>query len=212
VRAVGTSFGKSHDDISLDDTREAWEFVSEQNKAHGSAYRLFSLLDAFYYAIKLGLQARELAPEQTATIDRMYLAAITGPKSSPPALNTLENNNGATVDLPGLRGVHTVVQAALQNRHIAVTHRGYLAIVPTCTRPGDICSIIFGTRAPFMLRKQSAADSAECYKLVGSAFMVSTRSLRKGATGATPYRLGTGFDGNEDWLDWGLQEQDIMIC
>lgn len=197
VRAVTTALGKSSDDVSLNDVRSAWDFVSEQDKAHGNAYHSFSLLDAFYYAIKLGLISREIAPEKIETVTSAYLATITGHESSAQDPSTIES----------YQQLHHVVQAVLQNRQMAVTSRGYLAIVPACTQPEDVCSIIFGTRAPFILRK--GADYAECYKLVGSAFMVSTRSLRKGTV---PWRLGTGYDSNEDWRDLALQDQDIMLC
>lgn len=96
----------------------------------------------------------------------------------------------------------------IHNRRVAVTRRGYYCLVPGLARQGDTCALIFGTSMPFILR---GAGQPRHYKVVGDAVMTSSREV-DWTEKTFPYIVGSGHRANEDWLDWGLEEEDIWLC
>lgn len=97
------------------------------------------------------------------------------------------------------------------------TSRGYFGNGHYLAREGDvICNIIFGCCRPFILRKtgqtcQRSSRGCRLYRLIGPAYIPGTRRL--------PHISGIGFcypilghEHSKDWVDWGLQEEDIHIC
>lgn len=108
------------------------------------------------------------------------------------------------------RVVHNVIMYTAFNRKFVVSERGYYGLAPFTAEKGDIIGIIFGARAPFLLRRAGAASpgGVQQYKLVGDMFMFSARGAE---TGDLLVALGD-VEGSEDWQDWDLQEQDILIC
>lgn len=79
--------------------------------------------------------------------------------------------------------------------------RGYFGLAPGAVREGDVCYVIFGMRSPFILRK---AGRAGHFKLVGSVMVLSREVDYDGY----PDTLCKG----EDWVNWGLKEEDIFLC
>lgn len=92
-------------------------------------------------------------------------------------------------------------------RRLILLGRGYYGIAPQVTRQGDVCAIIYGTRTPFILRKEVAGGRENMYKLVGPVHISSKEWSSRGL----PYRLGEDQH-CEDWKDWGLRNQDIYLC
>ncbi|ROW16484.1 hypothetical protein VPNG_02712 [Cytospora leucostoma] len=97
----------------------------------------------------------------------------------------------------------------VHKRRVAVTRRGYYCLVPGTTRVGDTCAVLFGTTTPFILR---GAGRQNLHKVVGDAFVTSSRKIDVEAGEVHPYRMGSGTNANEDWRGWGLKEQDIWLC
>lgn len=106
--------------------------------------------------------------------------------------------------------VHKVMMHTAHNRKIIVSDRGYYGLAPSAVEKGDAIYIIFGTTSPFLLRKAHSAshDGVEKYKLVGEMFMYSAVGAGSGKRLLQSGRM----QGYDDWHDWGLQEQDILIC
>jgi hypothetical protein len=86
------------------------------------------------------------------------------------------------------------------NRCLVVTERGYVALAPSLAVPGDVLAILFGARAPFGLRPVGSGQ----YKLLGECCIPA-----RAADGDRFPWLGE--DGRKDWVEWGAEEQDILI-
>lgn len=67
--------------------------------------------------------------------------------------------------------------------------------------------MIFGTKLPFILRSTGRSGY---YKVVGETFIVS--SHRFDDSDGFPLYMGAGEDAAQDWMEWDLEEQDIMLC
>lgn len=92
-----------------------------------------------------------------------------------------------------------------RNRRFILIDRGYYGIAPNSTREGDLCTIIHGTRTPFILRR--VPSKQDQYHVVGPAFVLS-KEICKGRR--LPYRLGE-VDFCDDWKDWDLQSEEIIL-
>lgn len=93
-----------------------------------------------------------------------------------------------------------------KHRRFVLLGRGYYGIAPKATREGDLCSIIFGTRAPFILRK--VPGKQDQYSVAGPAYIHSKKC--HGDVSGTTFRLAA----NEDWDDWedcDLQTEDVIL-
>jgi hypothetical protein len=84
-----------------------------------------------------------------------------------------------------------------------MTNRGYYGLAPSKIRDGDICAIIFGTRAPFALR---TTQKQGCYKVLSN---FSSNSKEEGWDEGEKFFLDLGQ--GQDWLELGLQEKDILL-
>jgi hypothetical protein len=93
----------------------------------------------------------------------------------------------------------------VKNRSFVITNRGYYGLAPFTIREGDICAIIFGTRAPFALR---TTEKEGCYKVLGNVGITSKES---GWDEGEEFFFKLGGQGAQDWLEWGLQEEDILL-
>ena len=96
---------------------------------------------------------------------------------------------------------HKMRMDDVHNKSFIVLDRGYYGLAPSIVQEGDICCIIFGTRSPFILRK---TGQARHYKLVGSVLVLSKELDHNGY----PKTIGEG----QDWVEWGLEEEDIFLC
>lgn len=118
-----------------------------------------------------------------------------------------EDGEGMTASMAEM---HSSTMYTAHGRRLVVSDRGYYGLAPYPAAKGDIICIIFGTRSPFILRQVSDASpgGTQRYKLVGDVFMFSAKGAE---SGDILMHLGSGED-YDDWKDWGLQEQDMLIC
>lgn len=103
------------------------------------------------------------------------------------------------------RRISTFVAVMSEYQRFVVLGRGYYGMAPNITREDDVCAIIFGTRLPFILRK--LAGKNDHYMVLGTAYVQSKEYDRCGA----PIPLGRSKD-CEDWRDWDLPFEDIILC
>lgn len=92
----------------------------------------------------------------------------------------------------------------VHNRRFIVSSRGYYGLAPGTVQEGDFCCVLFGTRSPFIVRK---TDLVGHFKLVGSVLILSKELDHNGYPGV----LGSD-DRHEDWAEWGVKEEDIVLC
>lgn len=96
------------------------------------------------------------------------------------------------------------VRSLGHNRRVIMTQRGFYGLAPGTVREGDVCALIFGgTQTPFMLRE---TERPGCYKVMGDAFIAGPH---KDTRTGSPIVLGAG---SFDWVDWGIQDQEIFLC
>lgn len=99
---------------------------------------------------------------------------------------------------------HALRMEDVHNKCFIVTNRGYHGLAPQPVQVGDICCIIYGTKSPFILRKTNRTSH---HKLLGSALILSMVLDHNGNP------MGLASDENcEDWVEWGLNEEDISLC
>jgi hypothetical protein len=101
----------------------------------------------------------------------------------------------------------SIVQTFSQSsgQRFALLGRGYFGLCPNITRKGDLCTVVSGTRLPFILRGVPGKPGQ--YRVVGPAFILS-KKVRP--SNGTPYRLAE-TKSSEDWKDWGLKIEDITL-
>lgn len=93
------------------------------------------------------------------------------------------------------------------------TSRGYFGHGPYLAQEGDVLCIIFGCPTPFLLRPIGKRTRVGCslYRLVGQIYISGARRVRH-SSGIGSYFPIFGSEGNKDWVQWGLQQEDIHIC
>jgi predicted nucleic acid-binding Zn finger protein len=96
--------------------------------------------------------------------------------------------------------------ATIPVSHSNILARVYCGNAPDATLDGDACAIIHGIRTPFMIRSVRVKGKDNCYQVVGAAYVVSKQVDAEG----TQMRLGD--DGCEDWREWYLPTENIVLC
>lgn len=191
-------------DSSLGELASVWKSFSQYR--HNFAYQAFSPLLAFYETVTTCVRPFDLLTDNEAlkAADEAYMRHLIGggPLPDEPGLGEIRAcARGANIDR-----MDSFITKMLRHRKLVLTARGYFGLVPDLTKEGDICGVIFGTKIPSILRRTARSGH---YKLIGEAFLVSvSRPVRNGY----PIPLRGGEDAEEDWLEWGLEEQDIFLC
>lgn len=201
IKTVTTPFSE---DPSIDEVAAIWQFIKEK-RADALIYDAFSILLAFYHTICMGENDTSLNPDMETANSGAYMLYLTGKDTLPdePSLAPYEEQRR---ELDGeYELVHNFISTFLLSRRVVVTERGYLGLVPEIAREGDLCCLIFGTKAPFIIR-----EAGDHFKIVGAAHFASNRPLAEGDP--IPYSLGSGYASSEDWLEWGLDEEDLLFC
>lgn len=95
------------------------------------------------------------------------------------------------------------LESSMKKRLILIG-RGYYGIAPNITREDDLCTMIHGTCTPFILRR--VPGKQDQYNVVGPAFVLSKQLRENGV----PYGLAKE-DFCDDWKDWDLQSEEIIL-
>jgi hypothetical protein len=189
-------------DTSIEEVVELWtQFEEHRNE---SAYRTFPPVLAFLQAIQLGASNLAVKYHTKIANNADYLLRLQNGKPLSPH-PSLEYFRGVSKD-GDATVTHNRVQRNISRRRLIITTRGYYGVVPGVVQEGDIFCIISGASNPCMIRK---TDREGHYKVLGEAFFVSTR-LPEGEY--LPCGFGSGPARNEDWLEWNLRVQEILLC
>lgn len=193
-------------DTELQDIASIWKSITEQHDDLG--YKSFSPLLAFQDTICMGQWEYAVDPSIYKGNKGAFMLHLTGDNALPddPSLDLFEKER-CKLD-SDYEVVYDSVLTAVRSRRVVITDRGYLGLVPDIVREGDICCIIFGAKTPFILRE--AEDNSGHFKIIGPSYFTSTNSLQGSVI--YPYTLGSGLGSNEDWLEWDLEEEDILLC
>lgn len=205
--------------FSVDDTSEtvgrAWQEVRDLNTKLqlGNSPYYASATQAFLGTLAAGDYRGDLdewESHEAAYMDHIQKRTtqqMGGTESRTKTLPRAEDGEDMTA---GMAEVHHNIMHTAHNRKLVVSDRGYYGLAPYPVAKGDAICIIFGAKSPFILRQVSDASlgGTQKYKLVGPVFMFSARGAENGDISMP---LGDGERYN-DWEDWGLQEQDMLIC
>lgn len=101
----------------------------------------------------------------------------------------------------------TVCRIVLDERFILTT-RGYMGLAPRITQEGDTCGIIFGSKMPCILRRAAQENH---YKYLGATSLIGKKSS-EAEGGGVAFNDILGAEESKDWVEWGVEEQDIYLC
>lgn len=180
-----------------------WDLCRQQIKRN--AYTHSSPLLALVSALIAGKMSPDTAMGTAILNIGAFLQELFGVESiqQEPKFSSV---SGA-LDNGDARKVHFVISRNLLNRRFAVTKRGFFGLVPSAAAKGDLYSVLFGADTPFVLRP---TDFERHYRLVGEGSLVSSQNT--GQHNPFLHRVGSGVRAREDWVDWGLKEEDIFLC
>jgi hypothetical protein len=102
---------------------------------------------------------------------------------------------------------HRSVQDLSHNRRMVLTRRGYFGLAPAATVEGDLCCILFGGAAPFVIRRTERTGH---YKLVGDVFVTGTKVCIGHFWQRKMEVIGTWE--SKDWVDFDVKEEVISLC
>lgn len=170
-------------------------------------YEKFPPLHAFWEAITAGSCPAGVSDTHLRAQERACMRRLDYGRQALGGKDIKTTSDGTEDELDNAGAMWQYIRKNIHNRRVAVTRRGYYCLVPSLSQEGDICAVIFETSLPFILR---GAGRSRYYKVVGDTF-VTSRQVDWEA-GEVPYRVGSGIGANEDWLDMGLEEEDIWLC
>jgi hypothetical protein len=93
-------------------------------------------------------------------------------------------------------------------RRFLVSDRGYFGLGPGLVEKGDLCCIIFGAKTPFILRCTAVPGQ---FRLVGEAYIISKKAFDFNTDPEYVKFFMLGREETKDWVQWDIQEQDIII-
>lgn len=105
--------------------------------------------------------------------------------------------------------IQSCIPRSSWNRSLVSTSRGYFGNCPAVVEEGDICCIIFGCTTPFILREVESNQGRQCYRLIGYAWIPGISPIQTHSYNTMPL---FGREESKEWVEWGLEEQDIYIC
>jgi hypothetical protein len=94
------------------------------------------------------------------------------------------------------------------NRRFILTGRCYMGLAPLLAREGDMVGIIFGCKTPCVLRK---TGQEKHYMYLGATAILGKECSDVEGGGAM-YCTMLGEEESKDWVDWGVEEEDIWLC
>lgn len=101
--------------------------------------------------------------------------------------------------------VHDTLLYTAHNRRLIVTDRGHFGLAPFTTRAGDAVYVVIGAKTAFVLR---GTERDHHYRFVGDTYMLS-KAAPEDDRRFKPLGHNEKFD---DWISWGLEEEDIRLC
>ena len=194
--------GTFRSEPSIEEIAAVW--ARSRQRIECNAYKHFSPLLAFVGA----LVADRRSPDTAEGTITLHLAAFLQELFGKECFQQEPKFSGdwGALENGDARKVHFVVARNVLNRKFVVTKRGFFGLAPGVAAEGDLYSVLFGADTPFVLR---TTDHKEYYRLVGEGSLVSSQDTEKHYS--LPYRMGSGTNAREDWTEWGLREEDILL-
>lgn len=123
------------------------------------------------------------------------IAAVSSPDT--PTKKYIHDRNAQVISGPALK--------YSRRRRLLVLGRGSYGVSSAATREGDVCAVVFGTRAPLVLR--AVAGKRDHYTVVGVAYVQSGVLSDEDI----PMRMSEN-ETCDDWKAWNLPTRNIFLC
>lgn len=75
------------------------------------------------------------------------------------------------VEARSIKAFQRLAHARLHDRRICITQDGYIGLVPSASRPGDLICVLHGGSTLFVLRPGSSIGDSERFQMIGEAYM-----------------------------------------
>lgn len=180
---------------------ELWTSVKKLEAHYPASY----LLQAFFDALSIAGFYGEL--EEWLDVRRAYIRMFERLSAALQVSGTIEWD-ATEVSMLEESSIHRFVTSATAGKRFMVTERGCYGLAPAVAREGDSCAIIFGCSCPCLLRESGVVSS---YIYLGPSFVLGKKTLDVDADGVGFYSC-LGVEESKDWVDWGLESQDIYLC
>jgi hypothetical protein len=105
------------------------------------------------------------------------------------------------------------VRNRTHNKRFVLAKRGYMGLAPALVRREDLVGIIFGCKTPCVLRKEGGdiPNHEQYYTFLGATALVG-RERSKVQSGADEFCNVLGEEDSKDWVEWDVEEQDVILC
>jgi hypothetical protein len=184
------------DTTGLKDVFQIWKAVSITAEQLSSPYDKSKLLNAFLDTLCFSRSRGERTFWQKAKMAFVRDAQLEH-----------EDWDKSSTESPESLAVFGFIKANLSGRRFIMTERGYMGVAPAVTQVQDTCAIIFGCKAPCVLRR---TDQERSYRFLGSAFVLGN-SAYEDEEGLFFFPGVLGHEYSKDWVDWDVEEQDIWL-
>jgi hypothetical protein len=184
------------DTTELKDIFHLWKAVSITAKELSSPYDISKLLNAFL---------------DTLCFSRFRGERLSWQKAKTTFLRDVrleyEEWDETNTESPESLAVFDFIKSGLHGRRFIMTERGYMGVAPANTLEQDACAIIFGCKAPCILRSM---DQEGSYRFLGTAFVMGSRAYED-EEGGFFFPGVLGHEYSKEWVDWDVEEQDIYL-
>ncbi|RYP19404.1 hypothetical protein DL765_003377 [Monosporascus sp. GIB2] len=187
--------------MTLDDIAQIWKAVAQFDVAtpYPPLCRLLAFVEILYGDVFEG---------DLQTLRRAQAAYLLDIHRKTGELEAIDSQYWKETAKGGdMNSYHTFIQTTFCGKRMFLTQRGYLGTAYAVVREGDRCGIIFGCKAPSILRNTEAENR---YRLLGGAYIAGTTLLidRERFRGFTML----GRKESKDWTEWDVEEDDILLC
>ncbi|KAJ4989387.1 heterokaryon incompatibility protein [Stagonosporopsis vannaccii] len=86
--------------------------------------------------------------------------------------------------------------------------RSYMGLGPAVTQQGDLYGIIFGCTTPCILRKTNEHNH---FQFMGPCYIPGSHTFES-RDGYLKLPCLLGAEDSKDWVDWDVEEQNIILC
>ena len=187
--------------LSPEDMANNWNAIFKRDTPtlYPQGYRLHAFIETLYSDMLVG-DSKHFHKSQSA-----YLLDVHHYTNRSEAIN--EQYWRDVAEDGDMELFHTLTKWRLQGKRIFLTMRGYIGTADEVIQTGDRCGIIFGCKMPVILRGTGAERE---YRLLGGAYITGAK-LQASKDNFQRFTL-LGRDESKDWVEWDVQEENIVLC
>lgn len=187
--------------MTLDDISNIWKAVAQIDipTPYPPARRLHAFTETLY---------GDILPVNVETFQRSQAAYLLELHRRTSEGEAVEYHYWEEIAEGGHMSIYqSLIQLLLRGKRLFLTQRGYFGVAYDVVRGGDQCGIIFGCKTPSVLRHTGTINR---YRLLGGAYI--TGSTLQNDQGKFQRFTLLGRKESKDWIEWEVQEDNIILC